>query len=93
MTASESFEVEWSPTALRSLERLPEKIAISALEYLYGPLAASPYRVGKALHFELEGLYSAHRGDYRILYEIDREKQRIRIQAIAHRSDVYRRRQ
>lgn len=93
MTTSESFEIEWSPTARRSLERLPEKVAISALEYLYGPLAVSPYRVGKSLHFELEGLYSAHRGDYRVLYEIDRERRLIKVQVIQHRSDVYRRRQ
>ena len=43
--------------------------------------------MGKPLRFELEGLHSARRGDYRIFYRID-DKQ-VFIVAMEHRADVY----
>lgn len=81
------YEVAWTPTAKRALRRLPEKVATAAIEFIYGPLASNPQRVGKALRFDLEGLHSARRGDYRIIYRID---ERVIITAIEHRADVYR---
>lgn len=84
---TEHYEVAWTPTAKRALQRLPEKVATAAIEFIYGPLASNPQRVGKALRFDLEGLHSARRGDYRIIYRIDH---RVTIIAIEHRADVYR---
>ena len=43
------------------------------IEFLYGDLAGAPERIGKPLQRELTGTYSARRGPYRILYEIDRD--------------------
>lgn len=84
---AESYEIAWTATAKRALQRLPEKVATAAIEFIYGPLANSPQRVGKALRFDLDGLHSARRGDYRIIYRID---DRVTITAIEHRGDVYR---
>ena len=84
---AEQYEVAWTPTAKRALQRLPEKVATAAIEFIYGPLASNPQRVGKALRFDLEGLHSARRGSYRIIYRIDA---RVTIVAIEHRADVYR---
>jgi mRNA-degrading endonuclease RelE of RelBE toxin-antitoxin system len=86
------YEVEWSRTALRALDRLPEKAATACIEFIYGSLAANPRRVGHPLRLELEGKHSARRGDFRIVYEIDEHDERVTIVAIDHRSDVYRRR-
>jgi mRNA-degrading endonuclease RelE of RelBE toxin-antitoxin system len=36
-------------------------------------------------------MHSAHRGDYRVVYRIDHERQRRDVLAIGHRADVYRR--
>ena len=83
----EQYEVAWTPTAQRAVQRLPEKVATAAVEFIYGPLVSNPQRVGKALRFDLEGLHSARRGDYRILYRIN---ERVTIIAIEHRADVYR---
>ncbi|MCE0488423.1 type II toxin-antitoxin system RelE family toxin [Ornithinimicrobium sediminis] len=83
----EPYDVAWTPTAKRALQRLPEKVATAAIEFIYGPLASNPQRVGKALRFDLEGLHSARRGDYRIIYRVD---ERVTILAIEHRADVYR---
>jgi mRNA-degrading endonuclease RelE of RelBE toxin-antitoxin system len=69
---------------------LPEKVATAAVEFIYGSLAENPHRVGKPLRFELEGLHSARRGDYRVVYEIDAAQELITIIAIQHRADVHR---
>jgi mRNA interferase RelE/StbE len=69
---------------------LPEKVAAAAVEFIYGPLAEDPRRVGRPLRLELEGRYSAHRGDHRIIYRIVDERKVVVVEAIAHRADVYR---
>jgi len=84
---AEQHDVAWTPTANRALHRLPEKVAMAAIEFIYGPLGSNPQRVGKALRFDLEGLHIARRGDYRIIYRID---DRVTIIAIEHRADAYR---
>lgn len=56
-------------------------------EFIYGPVAENPRRVGKELRRELEGLYSARRGDFRIIYRISDV---VTIIAIDHRADIYR---
>ena len=84
---TEPYAIAWPPTAKRALTRLPEKVAAAAVEFIYGPLAGNPHRVGKALRFELEGLHSARRGDYRVIYRISDV---VTVTAIEHRADVYR---
>jgi mRNA-degrading endonuclease RelE of RelBE toxin-antitoxin system len=71
---------------------LPEKVATAAVEFIYGPLALSPHRVGGPLRLHLEGLFSARRGDYRIIYTVDDEKHVVQVVTVEHRSEVYRRR-
>ncbi|MDP1794692.1 MAG: type II toxin-antitoxin system RelE/ParE family toxin [Acidimicrobiales bacterium] len=84
------FEIDWASSALRSLERLPEKIATACVEFVYGDLARNPSRVGHALRFELEGKHSARRGDFRVVYEIEDHARVVTVIAISHRSDAYR---
>lgn len=89
MTAGGSA-IAWTPTSRRALTRLPEKVAAAAIEFIYGPLATNPRRVGKPLRFELEGLHSARRGDFRIFYRVG--EQVVTVVAVEHRADAYRRR-
>ena len=58
------------------------------IEFCYAPLADNPHRVGRPLRLGLEGLHSARRGYFRIIYRVD-DKQ-VTIIAIEHRADVYR---
>lgn len=88
-----NYAIAWTAPARRALARLPEKVATAVVEFLYGSLAASPHRVGKPLKLGLEGLHSARRGDYRVIYRIDDQRRRIEVVAIEHRSDIYRPRQ
>jgi len=90
--AEQPFAIEWARPAQRALARLPEKVATAAIEFIYGPLAENPQRVGHALRFEPEGLHSARRGDHRIVYRIDDRHRVVIVEAIEHRADVYHRR-
>jgi mRNA interferase RelE/StbE len=85
-----AFTIAWTATSRRALTRLPEKVATAVVEFLYGSLATSPHRVGKPLKLGLEGLHSARRGDYRVIYRIDDRQRQVTVVAIEHRSDAYR---
>lgn len=87
---SETHDIEWASSALRVLDRLPEKIATACIEFVYGGLAENPRRVGRGLRFDLEGKHSARRGDFRVVYEIDDPSHVVTVLAIDHRSDIYR---
>ena len=54
------------------------------------PIADNPNRLGKPLVGELEGLWSARRGDYQIIYEIFEDDQVVLIHRVQHRRDAYR---
>lgn len=60
------------------------------MKFMLGPLLEGAKRGGHPLGRELEGLWSARRGAYRLVYELDEEERKVRILRIEHRSDVYR---
>ena len=62
----------------------------AVIEFLYGPLASEPHRVGKPLRDDFEGEWSARRGSYRVLYRIDDDLSTVIVTRIGHRADVYR---
>lgn len=82
-----------APVAARALsERLPESAATAAIEFITGPLLESPRRVGHELHRDLAGTWSARRGVYRVLYELDDDARVVRVLLVEHRATAYRRR-
>jgi mRNA interferase RelE/StbE len=85
------YSIRVTARAERDLQRLPEKIATACVQFIFGPLADNPQRVGKPLRGELEGLHSARRGDYRVIYGVVQEARTVEILHIDRRSDVYRR--
>ena len=90
MTGPARYTVVLSAGAKRALERdLPEPVAVAVVDFLFGPLAADPYRVGKPLRFDLEGYWSARRGQYRVIYSIRDDEVLVRVVRISHRADVY----
>ena len=91
--SDQGYVIAWTAAGRRALARLPGKVAAAVVEFLYGSLAVGPHRVGKPLKLGLEGLHSARRGDYRLIYRIDDQRRRVDVVAIEHRSDVYRPRQ
>lgn len=85
-----SYEITWKGGASRDLDRLPLTIASAVVEFIYGPLAENPHRVGEPLRFELAGKHSARRGNYRVIYEILETDVQVEVIAVRHRADGYR---
>lgn len=86
-----THEIRWSRQSRRALtSTLPEPVAAACLDFILGPLAENPHRVGKPLRAPLEGLHSARRGQFRIIYEIQDEAIRVLVLTITHRRDAYR---
>jgi mRNA interferase RelE/StbE len=84
------YEVRFTRSAKRALaEELPEKIATAAFEFIMGALRDNPKRVGKQLGEPLFPLYTARRGEYRVIYRILDAQVIIDVVAIAHRRDAY----
>ncbi|MDA8289372.1 MAG: type II toxin-antitoxin system RelE/ParE family toxin [Actinomycetota bacterium] len=89
MTA-EAWRLSIAASVERSLDRLPPKIATAMVEFMLGPLVEAPRRVGHPLQRELTGLWSARRGAYRIVYELNEADLVVNVVRIDHRADVYR---
>jgi mRNA interferase RelE/StbE len=84
-------QVTIAPTAARQLhERLPEAVAWACFEFIAGPLAEDPHRVGAPLRKPFEGQWRARRGEYRVRYTIDDDTQIVYVLDIDHRRNVYR---
>ena len=91
MTEPTAYRVVLSAAAKRAIERdPPEAVAAAVVDFLYGALAADPYRVGKPLRLELEGYWSACRGQYRVIYSVHDDQVLVCVVPISHRADVYR---
>ena len=84
------WELTIAASAERQLARLPTRVAPAIVEFMLGPLRENPHRVGHPLQRELTGLWSARRGAYRVIYEIEDEHRRLVVLRIDHRADVYR---
>ena len=85
------YGIAFRPAARRALEtQLPESVAVACVEFIFGALADHPRRVGKPLRAPLEGVYSARRGQFRVLYTIDDGAVTVLVVGIQHRRDAYR---
>lgn len=78
------------PSAKEDLNRLKESAAAAVLETL-DRITDAPEKAGKPLRPELEGLWSARRGTYRVIYRLNESRHVVEVVAIDHRSDAYRR--
>lgn len=86
-----TYEVRFTRSAKRFLAHdLPEKVAAAAWAFIMGALRDNPHRVGTQLKEPLYPLYSARRGEYRVIYRIVDDRLVIEGVTIAHRRDSYR---
>lgn len=91
----EPYELVITSAALRALSTPPprgvgERVARAVYEFVRGPLCREPWRLGKPLSAPLDGTFSARRGTFRILYEIDEGSRTVTVTAVQHRADAYR---
>lgn len=87
---TDHYEVRVTARAGRDLHQLPGKIAAACVEFVFGPLAVEPRRLSRTLTGQLEGMRSARRGSYRVIYRVSDDTHTIEIIHIDHRSTVYR---
>ena len=85
-----SWQLEVSARARRDLDRLPPRIASAIVEFATRTLPENPERLSKPLTGELEGLRSARRGDYRVIFELRSEERIILLVRVGHRAHIYR---
>ena len=82
------MEIRISEKAAKELDRIPEPIFSKIKEKIEGlgrnPQPASAKRLTTWPGFRIRV------GDYRLLYEIDKKRNKIIIYRIRHRKDVYR---
>ena len=90
MSAKRYEIVVTAPAARAIREVLPEAVAFAVIDFMTGPLLDNPRRVGAPLRDELQGVWSARRGTYRILYRIDDDRHEVIVLRVGHRGDVYR---
>lgn len=88
----QAYTVNILPAARVAIEvQLPLKVAAAVIEFIYGPLAENPHRLGKSLRGDLAGMMVARRGEYRVIYGIYENEIMIEIVLVSHRRTVYRR--
>jgi len=86
-----TFRVVVARSAARRLaEQLPEAVAAACVEFIFGPLADDPHRVGAPLRKPFEGQWRARRGEYRVRYRIDDHEETVYVLDVDHRRDAYR---
>lgn len=85
-----TWHVDLSPPAQRDLNQVPARVGPSLLEFIYSGIAENPQRRGKALRGEMDGVWSARRGDYRMLYRIDEGSRTVQVLRVAGRGIAYR---
>jgi mRNA interferase RelE/StbE len=86
---TDRYEIRFTRSAQRALaQELPEKVATAAFEFIAGPLAENPRRLGKPLGEPMVPLYSARRGGYRVIYRIADELLVVGVVSVIHRRDA-----
>lgn len=85
------YDIVLSAQARRALsETLPSGAAFAVFEFIDGPLAQNPHRVGAPLRAPFDDCYRARRGPYRVRYLIDDDSRVVTVLNVSHRSDAYR---
>ena len=81
-----AFTVLLHPKAVKTLQKIEEQIRSRIIEKLR-ELEDQPERIGKRLKYS--DFWSLRVGDYRAIYEINRDKKQVLILFIGHRKKVY----
>jgi mRNA-degrading endonuclease RelE of RelBE toxin-antitoxin system len=91
VTGPADYDLVLTPPAQRAIvEKLPEAVAVAVIDFLTTTLVAKPHHAGKPLRDDLEGVWSARRGTYRVLYRINDDLHEVVVLRVEHRRDVYR---
>ena len=85
----DTYKIEWRRSAIKELEKLPRPI-ISKIVSAVDNLSSNPYPEGVRKLVGSENSYRIRIGDYRVLYNIIKNKLIVEIVRVGHRKDIYR---
>jgi mRNA interferase RelE/StbE len=83
------YEVVVPKSVAKQIRHLPVQVRDRVLEKI-AALAAEPRPAATRKLVTEDDLYRLRIGDYRIVYFVDDDKQRVVISRVAHRREVYR---
>ena len=81
--------VVFKPSVEKDLRSLPQKVVARVFDQAE-KLGQDPFPRGARKLAAAERLYRVRIGDYRMIYEVDQDSQRIVIHYVRHRRDAYR---
>jgi len=85
-----SYSLGFKPSVEKDLQSIPRSMVSRILDRI-DRLPADPNPPQSTKLQGAERLYRLRVGDYRIVYEVDREAEQITVHYVRHRRDVYRR--
>ena len=85
------YRLRFLADAERDLNALDRSVSVRILRKLEWLAQNTEQIVGEALRSELSGLMKLREGDYRILYNLDRNEKVVIVAMISHRSGAYKR--
>ncbi|MBE2200077.1 MAG: type II toxin-antitoxin system RelE/ParE family toxin [Anaerolinea sp.] len=83
------YSIQFMPAVEKDLRDLPRSVLLRVFKQIIA-LQEDPLPHQAIKLVGVERLYRVRIGDYRIVYEVDRDLTRIIIHYVRHRSDVYR---
>lgn len=84
-----SYSLGFKPSVEKDLQSIPRAMVSRLLDRI-DRLPANPTPPQSTKLQGAERLYRLRVGDYRIIYEVDREAEQITVHYVRHRRDVYR---
>ena len=83
------YKVRWKETALKDLKFIDQVAAKRIVNKITTFLVKDPINLGKPLTGIYTGFMRYRVGDYRIIYEVDKNEVRISIVKVGHRKEIY----
>ncbi len=84
-----SYFVEYEPEALADLEKLTQAVRERIINKINWLTENFDQITPQALTADLSGFFKLRVGDYRVIYEFNREEKIIFIDRVSHRREVY----
>lgn len=83
------YDLIWEEEAINDLNKLCSSISIPLQKKIRSYLIKYPQELGKPLKGKYRKLYRYRYGDYRIIYELDKENKLVSVLRVGHRSEIY----
>ena len=83
------YEVEFRPRAAQEFEKLDDQVAARVLKKLRWLAENFDSVKPEPLAGPFAGLFKLRIGDYRVIYQPDRDRKLLTVQLVGHRREVY----